>query len=57
MDHPVIDTKLRGMFNKPKEQFGGIPMILSGDFIPNRPISGGFIFEKDDYKQLQGLNK
>ena len=50
----LIDKKLRGMLNKPKEQFGGIPMILSGDFNQNRPISGGFIFEKDDsgYKAL-----
>jgi hypothetical protein len=44
----LVDTKLRGMLNKPDEVFGGIPIILSGDFNQNKPVgNGGFIFEKD----------
>jgi hypothetical protein len=56
----LIDTKLRGMLKKPKDQFGGIPMIICGDFNKNRPVSsGGFIFEKDvsGYKALLKNNR
>jgi putative transposon-encoded protein len=55
----LVDTKLRGMLNKPDEVFGGIPIILSGDFNQNKPVgNGGFIFEKDmsGYKALQKNN-
>ena len=55
----LVDSKLRGMLNKPDQVFGGIPMILSGDFNQNKPVgNGGFIFEKDlsGYKALLNNN-
>ena len=56
----LIDAKLRGMLNKPNEKFGGIPIILSGDFNQNKPImTGGFLFEPDEsgYKVLYNNNE
>ena len=57
-----IDQRLRQIFKKPKEPFGGISMIVVGDLIQLRPVSGSYIFKRDTsnaYTRLQpnGTNR
>jgi len=44
----IIDSKLRGMRNKPEVTFGGISSILCGDFNQNKPCGDKWLFAKDD---------
>jgi nucleoside-triphosphatase THEP1 len=53
-----IDQRLRQIFDKAKEPFGGISILVLGDFNQKQPVMGQWIFAKinpdNPYTQLQG---